>query len=68
MVQNMKFHLDNQQPISNNLEMLKTQLEQLEVSIIYFLFLWYTKKHIDNTVQDAIESPNIKREIMWFRF
>ncbi|XP_074982588.1 dystonin isoform X16 [Caretta caretta] len=30
MVQNMKFHLDNQQPISNNLEMLKTQLEQLE--------------------------------------
>ncbi|XP_043366337.1 dystonin isoform X16 [Dermochelys coriacea] len=30
MVQNMKFHLDNQQPISNNLEMLKTQLEHLE--------------------------------------
>nr|XP_032634291.1 dystonin isoform X11 [Chelonoidis abingdonii] len=30
MVQDMKFHLDNQQPISNNLEMLKTQLEQLE--------------------------------------
>uniref|UniRef100_A0A452I7R8 Uncharacterized protein n=1 Tax=Gopherus agassizii TaxID=38772 RepID=A0A452I7R8_9SAUR len=54
MVQDMKFHLDNQQPISNNLEMLKTQLEQLEVSIIY-LFLWYTKKHIGNTVQDAIE-------------
>ncbi|XP_067421590.1 dystonin isoform X1 [Emydura macquarii macquarii] len=30
IVQDMKFHLDNQQPISNNLEMLKTQLEQLE--------------------------------------
>ncbi|XP_065443922.1 dystonin isoform X9 [Chrysemys picta bellii] len=30
MVQDMKFHLDNEQPISNNLEMLKTQLEQLE--------------------------------------
>ncbi|KYO47131.1 hypothetical protein Y1Q_0014034 [Alligator mississippiensis] len=30
VVQDMKFHLDNQQPISNNLEMLKSQLEQLE--------------------------------------
>ncbi|XP_074847218.1 dystonin isoform X3 [Carettochelys insculpta] len=30
VVQDMKFHLDNQQPVSNNLEMLKTQLEQLE--------------------------------------
>nr|XP_014426813.1 dystonin isoform X6 [Pelodiscus sinensis] len=30
VVHDMKFHLDNQQPISNNLEMLKVQLEQLE--------------------------------------
>uniref|UniRef100_A0A8C8S7S6 Dystonin n=1 Tax=Pelusios castaneus TaxID=367368 RepID=A0A8C8S7S6_9SAUR len=36
VLQDMKFHLDNQQAISNNLEMLKTQLEQLEVRIILF--------------------------------
>ncbi|XP_078504101.1 dystonin isoform X2 [Lissotriton helveticus] len=30
VVQDMKCHLDNQQPISNNLETLKLQLEQLE--------------------------------------
>uniref|UniRef100_A0A8C8RXR8 Dystonin n=1 Tax=Pelusios castaneus TaxID=367368 RepID=A0A8C8RXR8_9SAUR len=33
VLQDMKFHLDNQQAISNNLEMLKTQLEQLELGI-----------------------------------
>ncbi|XP_069091875.1 dystonin isoform X4 [Pleurodeles waltl] len=30
VIQDMKYHLDNQQPISNNLETLKLQLEQLE--------------------------------------
>ncbi|KAM6433055.1 dystonin isoform 1-T1 [Rhynochetos jubatus] len=30
VVQDMKSHLDNQQPISNNLEILKDELEQLE--------------------------------------
>ncbi|XP_030044696.1 dystonin-like [Microcaecilia unicolor] len=30
LAQDMKFHLDNQQPVSDNLETLKLQLEQLE--------------------------------------
>lgn len=39
----MKSHLDNQKPISSNLEILKEQLEQLEVSKMFFMlaFQWW---------------------------
>lgn len=37
VLQDMKSHLDNQQPISNNLEILKDELEQLEVSKVFFM-------------------------------
>lgn len=43
VLQEMKSHLDNQKPISSNLEILKEQLEQLEVSKMFFMlaFQWW---------------------------
>lgn len=39
VLQDMKSHLDNQQPISNNLEILKEELEQLEVSKVFLMLV-----------------------------
>lgn len=39
VLRDMKSHLENQQPISNNLEILKDQLEQLEVSKVFFMLV-----------------------------
>lgn len=39
MLQDMKNHLDKQQPISNSLEILKAELEQLEVSEVFFMLV-----------------------------
>lgn len=39
VLQDMKSHLDKQQPISNNLEILKDELEQLEVSKVFFMLV-----------------------------
>lgn len=39
VLQEVKRHLENQKPISSNLEILKEQLEQLEVSKVFFMLL-----------------------------
>lgn len=43
VLQDMKNHLDEQQPISSSLEILKPELEQLEVSKVFFMlvFQWW---------------------------
>lgn len=39
VLQDMKSQLDNQQPISNNLEILKDELEQLEVRTVFLMLV-----------------------------
>lgn len=39
VLQDMKNHLDKQKPISTSLEILKAELEQLEVSKLFFMFV-----------------------------
>lgn len=39
VLQDMQNHLDKQQPISNSLEILKAELEQLEVSEAFFMLV-----------------------------
>lgn len=39
LLQDMKPPLDNQESLDNNLEALKNQLRQLEVRIVYCLFM-----------------------------
>ena len=57
VVQDMKSHLNNQQPISNNLEILKDELEQLEVSKVFFMPV--------TPVMSARKSPQIKRDFKY---
>lgn len=39
VLQDMKTHLNKQQPISSSLEILKAELEQLEVSKVFFMLV-----------------------------
>lgn len=39
VLQDMRNHLDKQQPVSNSLEMLKAELQQLEVSKVFFVLV-----------------------------
>lgn len=39
VLQEVKRHLENQKPISSNLEVLKEQLQQLEVSKVFFMLV-----------------------------
>lgn len=42
VLQDMRNHLDKRQPISNSLETLKAELEQLEVSKVFFVLVqWW---------------------------
>uniref|UniRef100_A0A8C3RHT7 Dystonin n=1 Tax=Cyanoderma ruficeps TaxID=181631 RepID=A0A8C3RHT7_9PASS len=51
VLQDMKKHLDKQQPISNSLEILKAELEQLEVSKVFFM-LSFPSLYLQNSAAE----------------
>lgn len=65
VLQEMKSHLDNQKPISSNLEILKEQLEQLEVSKMFFMlaFQWWELEKDLRRGEKKCEISNITKII-----